>query len=85
MKFLKWDKFQHFAISFLLVIGLNLIFSLWLAVLIAFLLGLAKEIYDVRILFKYPKLFYWKATNFKDMLANILGIGVGVLILIFGG
>ena len=70
-KFLKWDKFQHCLGSLLLTLILWYFIGWW-TVLLVFLIGLGKEIKDY---FTEGSYCEW-----KDMLANIIGITVAVLI-----
>ena len=82
---MKLDKLLHFALSFKLV---TLIGDIFLAVIVVFLLGLAKELRDCRIKIEgHSKIlgFDFQWFNYKDMLANILGIATAILIIIIGG
>jgi uncharacterized protein YfiM (DUF2279 family) len=70
------DKKQHFIISAILVLYLALIFNLTplnpfiFSPIITLLIGFGKEILDIFI-----SKFSW-----KDLIADILGIGAGMLI-----
>jgi VanZ family protein len=66
------DKKLHFGISFFLIILLfALIRNIWLSALIVFIIGLLKELYDG----------YYNYFCKKDLLANILGILLGMLLI----
>ena len=66
------DKLKHLIVSCAEVIVLSLFVNLMLAVLITIGLGIIKEIYDS---YQPNNKFDW-----WDMVANLVGIGFGVLI-----
>jgi hypothetical protein len=68
---MQYDKQLHFVISAFLIIFLSK-FGIIEAVIITFILGLLKEIYDKR-----NNNFDW-----KDLIANILGILVGYILVL---
>jgi len=68
------DKLLHFYVSLTLMILLGLFLGITLGVLLTLLLGFFKEIYDR---------FYGTGFDWLDMLANIIGIGIGLIIITF--
>ena len=69
------DKILHFLVSFSLVIFLNLLLGLIPSIIISFIIGLLKEIYD-----KY----FGSGFCWKDLLADFIGILIAMG-LILGG
>ena len=70
-KLIAEDGMKHIILSAVITIILNLIFPIWLAVLIALSIGIGKEYYD-------------KQTNkgqcqIKDILCDLFGIFIGIL------
>jgi membrane associated rhomboid family serine protease len=69
---IKEDKAKHMGGSFLLTLaGYAATRKLWVAVLIAFVIGLLKEFYDI----------YHGVASWLDMAANILGICFAVVLI----
>lgn len=68
------DKIFHFGGSMISVIAFSLIFSLPISVLLTLIIGILKEIYDQ---VKY------NGFSIGDLIADILGIGVGILFVLF--
>jgi hypothetical protein len=73
------DKMLHFSISALIALSLaKLGLALWLSLLIAFVVGVTKEAYDIFV----QKDNTWKQAT-ADVVADILGlIYVGILTLL---
>lgn len=67
---IRQDQIYHFTVCALVV--LNCLMPLWYAIVLAVILSVCKELYD-----KYIKktLFDW-----TDILADLAGIGTGILI-----
>lgn len=66
------DKLQHIIISLALVQGMLPWTTIWLSVLVTFLIGMAKETWDA---------LYGAGFSWGDIVANCLGIGLGVILL----
>lgn len=60
------DKVAHLFVSYFLLTIFSLVLPLWGAIILAFLFGLGKEIYD-------------KKFDYKDLIADIIGIIIGVI------
>lgn len=65
------DKLKHIVVSAIIAVVLNLLLPWWVAALIVLAIGIGKEVYD-------------KTTNkgcpeWKDLLADIIGIIIGIL------
>ncbi len=70
---LEKDKVYHFLVSMFLVFGIySIIRNLWLSVVIAFLIGLGKEIKDK---------IDGRTDCLEDMVANLLGIIVAQVVM----
>ena len=67
---IKSDKIMHFETSALLVIIFNLFLPLWISGSLAFLVGVLKEVWDIK----------HGVASWSDVLADLLGVSVGVLI-----
>ena len=76
-KIFKWcdkniDKVVHMLLCFLLVIMLSLVFNRIITYSIVFVIAIAKEIFD------QFRRYGW---SFEDMIANVIGILMGILYL----
>ena len=73
---IRTDLIMHFIVSFMICCCLSLIFmaSLW-GIILTMIIGIGKEIYDV---------FKVNPTGFDllDLLADLLGAGVGYLLIL---
>jgi Na+-translocating ferredoxin:NAD+ oxidoreductase RnfD subunit len=67
----KEDKLKHIVVSAIIAVALNLILPWWVAGLITLAIGVGKEVYDKVSGNGHPE---W-----KDLLADLLGILIGVL------
>lgn len=67
------DKILHFLVSFILILLFTLIFNLKLTIIIVFIIGIIKELYD----------YFVKKRNdcLEDLLANCCGIIMATIIL----
>ena len=75
-KLIKWirrDGLLHLTVSALLVIAISVLLPVWLSALIALLIGIGKEIWD-----KY----HGGACNWHDVICDVAGIAVGLIIVI---
>jgi hypothetical protein len=70
---IKDDKLLHFSFSLNLMFIIHLFFELSIALFITLLIGLLKEIYDE---------YYGSGFDFKDILANLIGIIMGFFCLL---
>lgn len=68
------DKQKHFLVSLLLVLFFSAFMNVLSAILVATLIGFFKEIWDE---------FFGSGFCVKDLLANGLGVVVGVSIILF--
>lgn len=68
---IKRDKFQHFIVSCALVIVIHKIAGIWWALALALVWAFGKEWYDDT----HDGIFSW-----KDIIADLLGIGFGILL-----
>ena len=68
---IKSDKIMHFETSALLVIIFNLFLPLWISGSLTFLIGVLKEVWDIK----------HGVASWSDIIADLLGIGAGILIL----
>lgn len=71
---LEKDKQQHFAVSFFLFIFICFFVNIGYALLLTFIVGLLKEVWDE---------FYGSGFCLWDMVANFLGILVGFCLVSF--
>ena len=69
-----FDKCLHFVVCLLLTMVLSMLIPVWAAGVTVLIIGIGKEVYDY---FDYGK-FDW-----KDLLADIIGIGVILLFYYF--
>ena len=67
---IKRDKLLHFETSVLLVVLFNLFLPLWLSGLIAFLIGILKEVWDIK----------HGVASWADLLSDALGVLFGIAI-----
>ncbi len=69
------DKARHIICSFMSVMAMQFVVSVWLAVCLVLLLGLVKELWDLTI-----------GTGFSwyDIVANVVGVAFAVLVLMPG-
>ena len=64
------DKVAHLFVSYFLLTIFSIVLPLWGAIILAFLFGLGKELYDQ---VKY------KGFDYKDLIADLIGIIIGVI------
>lgn len=65
------DKLKHTVVSAIMAVALNLFIPWWVAAGITFAIGVGKEVYDKVTGKGHPE---W-----KDLLADLVGILIGVL------
>lgn len=65
------DKLKHIVVSAIIMVTLNLILPTWIAALITLSIGIGKEVYD--------KVSGKGCAEWKDLLADLVGILIGVL------
>lgn len=65
------DKLKHIVVSAIITVILNLFLSWWVAGVITLAIGVGKEVYD-----KVSKKGY---AEWKDLLADLVGILIGIL------
>lgn len=71
MKRLSEDKLRHIVVSAIIAVALNLILPWWVAGILTLCIGVGKEVYDKVSGKGHPE---W-----KDLLADLVGILIGVL------
>lgn len=76
MHYHEYDKRQHFAYSFVIMLAVGLWLNVWPSVFCVLLIGLAKEVWDH---------FWGSGFCWIDMIANLLGILAAVPIVLAGG
>jgi Na+-translocating ferredoxin:NAD+ oxidoreductase RnfD subunit len=65
------DKYKHIVVSAIIAVALNLILPWWVAGLVTLAIGVGKEVYD--------KVSGKGCAEWKDLLADCIGILIGVL------
>lgn len=65
------DKLKHVVVSAIIAVALNLFLPWWIAGLITLSIGIGKEVYD--------KVSGKGCAEWKDLLADLIGIIIGVL------
>lgn len=65
------DKLKHIVVSAIICVALNLILPWWVAAILTLCVGIGKEVYDKVTGKGHPE---W-----KDLVADIVGIIIGVL------
>lgn len=65
------DKYKHIVVSAIITVVLNLILSWWVAGLVTLSIGVGKEVYD--------KVSGKGCAEWKDLLADVIGILIGIL------
>ena len=65
------DKLKHIVVSAIIAVALNLFLPWWVAGLLTLCVGIGKEIYD--------KVTGKGYSEWKDLLANVVGILIGIL------
>lgn len=65
------DKLKHIVVSAIIAVVLNLFLPWWVAALITLAIGIGKEVYD--------KVTGKGHSEWKDLLADLVGILIGVL------
>lgn len=65
------DKYKHIVVSAIMAVALNLFLPWWVAALITLVIGIGKEVYD--------KVSKKGCAEWKDLLADLVGILIGVL------
>lgn len=65
------DKYKHIVVSAIITVVLNLILPWWVAALITLTIGIGKEVYD--------KVSGKGCAEWMDLLANVVGILIGIL------
>ncbi|MGB1237943.1 MAG: hypothetical protein ACPG4U_07005 [Pseudomonadales bacterium] len=71
-KFTQQDKILHFKYSALILLALMLVFPLEAALLMTFLVGVAKEYWDY---------YYGSGFCFYDLFANVVGMGAALCVI----
>lgn len=65
------DKLKHIVVSAIIAVSLNLFLPWWVAAILTLCVGIGKEVYDKVTDKGHPE---W-----KDLLADLIGILIGVL------
>lgn len=65
------DKYKHIVVSAIITVILDLILPWWVAALITLTIGIGKEVYD--------KVSGKGNAEWMDLLANVVGILIGIL------
>lgn len=65
------DKLKHIVVSAIIAVALNLFLPWWVAGVITLAIGVGKEVYD--------KLSGKGCSEWKDLVADLVGILIGVL------
>jgi putative lipoprotein len=65
------DKYKHIVVSAIIAVVLNLILPWWVAGLVTLSIGVGKEVYD--------KVSGKGCAEWKDLLADVIGILIGIL------
>lgn len=65
------DKYKHVVVSAIIAVLLSLFLPWWVAALITLAIGVCKEVYD--------KVSGWGCSEWGDLLADLIGILIGVL------
>lgn len=65
------DKYKHIVVSAIIAVALNLLLPWWVAGLVTLAIGVGKEVYD--------KVSGKGCAEWKDLLADLVGILIGVL------
>lgn len=65
------DKYKHIVVSAIITVVLNLILPWWVAGLVTLAIGVGKEVYD--------KVSGKGCAEWKDLLADVIGILIGIL------
>jgi hypothetical protein len=65
------DKYKHIVVSAIITVILNIILAWWVAALITLTIGVGKEVYD--------KVSGKGNAEWMDLLANVVGILIGIL------
>jgi Predicted periplasmic lipoprotein (DUF2279). len=76
MKLAKWirqDGLLHILVSALLVIAISVLLPLWLSLVISFIFGIGKELWD-----KY----HGGVPSWHDVICDVVGLAVGAIIVI---
>ena len=68
---LREDKLKHIVVSAIIAVVLNLVLHWWVAGLLTLCIGVGKEVYD--------KVSKQGCAEWKDLLADLVGILIGVL------
>lgn len=68
---LREDKLKHIVVSAIICVALNLFLPRWVAAILTLAIGVGKEVYDKVTGKGHPE---W-----KDLLADLIGILIGVL------
>lgn len=71
MEMIGEDKLKHIVVSATIAVALNLFLPWWVAALITLAIGVGKEVYD--------KVSGKGCAEWKDLLADLVGILIGVL------
>ena len=73
-KLIQWirrDGLLHITVSMLLVIAMSVLLPVWLSVLIAFAIGIGKELWDKN---------HGGACTWHDIICDCIGLAIGTLI-----
>ncbi len=65
------DKLKHIVVSAIICVALNLFMPWWVAALVTLCIGVGKEVYD--------KVSGKGCAEWKDLVADLVGILIGVL------
>lgn len=70
-EFLTIDKYKHIVVSAIIAVALNFFLPWWVAGLVTLSIGIGKEVYD--------KVSGKGCAEWKDLLADVVGILIGIL------
>jgi len=73
LKWIRQDGLLHIETSALLVVAISVLLPVWLSIVISFIFGIGKELWD-----KY----YGGVPSWHDVICDIIGLAVGTLITI---
>jgi cell shape-determining protein MreD len=72
-KWIRQDGLLHIETSALLVVAISVLLPVWLSIVISFIFGIGKELWD-----KY----HGGVSSWHDVICDIIGLAVGALITI---
>ena len=73
LRWIRQDGLLHILVSALLVIAISVLLPLWLSLVISFIFGIGKELWD-----KY----HGGVPSWHDVICDVVGLAVGAIIVI---